>query len=532
MRNDIETAALEFKSHRQMKKQIQEKHSERYKRDVQSIADKWASEKEAGASWDRLNEISAQYNKALDSFKASIEGEIRSAYTDQYHNWYKSNAHNYGMEYKFVPAKKKVSKSTAERAMSFMDYINKSDDIVLDAEMNKDIEQLTNDIMGEFQKSFTFGEVIEKFNPYHGPDGRFTGPGAATSFTYKPGQGKMYDNAIAREKERTKAMAAAAVPGNKKLNLDQDAIRRADDNSLMGTAGTVRAKEAKRRVDEFKEEFKEKSEWTDEQKAYVKQRQDEYTDLVSEYYNDQIRRTGDNVSWAVAGPANSNYARHDKKLNAQMNRANEYEQKLQNFKDNTYKNLERMTPADQQISRWRQGKWNNGETISSDDPLATQKLQAKLDYMNESQQKMKAANAYYRSNKTMTGFEGFSETTNARINSAMQDGRMTNPFASYQLTNNNAQIKSTQSRLTQMQSQKTKAAASGGSTSFKGGSMVRNTEANRLQLKFDSIPDAATRQQLKSSGWRWSPKNGVWQRQLTNNAEYSAQRIIESLNQG
>lgn len=47
----------------------------------------------------------------------------------------------------------------------------------------------------------TFNEIL-KFNPYHGKDGRFSNADAATMFTYKPGQGKMYDNAIAREKER------------------------------------------------------------------------------------------------------------------------------------------------------------------------------------------------------------------------------------------------------------------------------------------------------------------------------------------
>jgi hypothetical protein len=46
-------------------------------------------------------------------------------------------------------------------------------------------------------------DEIRKFNPYHGPDGRFTGPGGAASFTYKPGQGRMYDLAIEREKKRT-----------------------------------------------------------------------------------------------------------------------------------------------------------------------------------------------------------------------------------------------------------------------------------------------------------------------------------------
>ena len=47
---------------------------------------------------------------------------------------------------------------------------------------------------------------IEKFNPYHDKLGRFSTSGGAASFTYKPGKGKMYDNAIEREKERTSKM--------------------------------------------------------------------------------------------------------------------------------------------------------------------------------------------------------------------------------------------------------------------------------------------------------------------------------------
>lgn len=56
-------------------------------------------------------------------------------------------------------------------------------------------------------------QEVEKFNPYHGADGRFTSAGVATSFTYKPGQGKMYDNAIAREKERLAAMGGSPKKG-------------------------------------------------------------------------------------------------------------------------------------------------------------------------------------------------------------------------------------------------------------------------------------------------------------------------------
>ena len=46
-----------------------------------------------------------------------------------------------------------------------------------------------------------------------------------------------------------------------------------------------------------------------------------------------------------------------------------------------------------------------------------------------------------------------------------------------------------------------------------------------MQIFFDEKPDAATREELKSNGFRWSPKAEAWQRQLTDNAYYSANYI-------
>lgn len=62
-----------------------------------------------------------------------------------------------------------------------------------------------------------------------------------------------------------------------------------------------------------------------------------------------------------------------------------------------------------------------------------------------------------------------------------------------------------------------------------GFNVERNTDINRLQLKFDGKPDESTRSVLKSYGFRWSPREGAWQRQLTGNAEYSLQQIKEKL---
>lgn len=39
----------------------------------------------------------------------------------------------------------------------------------------------------------------------------------------------------------------------------------------------------------------------------------------------------------------------------------------------------------------------------------------------------------------------------------------------------------------------------------------------------------STRDLLKHNGFKWSPKNGVWQRQLTPNARYTTERMLKEL---
>jgi hypothetical protein len=62
-----------------------------------------------------------------------------------------------------------------------------------------------------------------------------------------------------------------------------------------------------------------------------------------------------------------------------------------------------------------------------------------------------------------------------------------------------------------------------------GFSVERNKDINRLQLKFDNIPDANTRAILKSNGFRWSPREKAWQRQLGDNSERSLKYVMEKM---
>lgn len=64
---------------------------------------------------------------------------------------------------------------------------------------------------------------------------------------------------------------------------------------------------------------------------------------------------------------------------------------------------------------------------------------------------------------------------------------------------------------------------------YNGITVIQNTELNRLQLIFDGKPSDEVRDILKSNGFKWSPKNTAWQRQLTQNALYAFNRIKDKL---
>lgn len=57
----------------------------------------------------------------------------------------------------------------------------------------------------------------------------------------------------------------------------------------------------------------------------------------------------------------------------------------------------------------------------------------------------------------------------------------------------------------------------------------RNFEADRLQLLFDGKPVPAVISILKSNGYRWSPRFGAWQRQLTLNATRGLDRVLSQI---
>ena len=164
--------------------------------------------------------------------------------------------------------------------------------------------------------------------------------------------------------------------------------------------------------------------------------------------------------------------------------------------------------------------------ISSDDPQALTKLEAKLAKLEKHQELMKAANAAIRMKDKEKGDKrlaelGYTPEEIAELRAPDFAGRIGYP--AYALQNNNANIRRIRERVAELKKRQTEPVPEG--WEFDGGRVVVNTNENRLQIIFDGKPDADLRAELKSEGFRWAPSQGAWQRQLTDNAFRAARRI-------
>lgn len=199
------------------------------------------------------------------------------------------------------------------------------------------------------------------------------------------------------------------------------------------------------------------------------------------------------------------------------------------------KNMENFRKADHYLDMLKRA---HTLAVKSDDPEVLDFLRAKLAGLEEAHALMVSANAYYRKNKTLEGFEGIPADTMAWITRPgvyLPGGRNGDgsplafygkPFPTYELTNSNANIKRVKQRIETLEAVK---ASKSIEEEHDGYTYRENTEAMRVQLRFDGKPDDETRALLKRNGFRWAPSLGVWQRQLNDNGKYAAHRVMEVL---
>ncbi len=206
---------------------------------------------------------------------------------------------------------------------------------------------------------------------------------------------------------------------------------------------------------------------------------------LAEWYNEQDRIDAMCPSAMVSGPANFPTGKKNKQNRARDRHWKEY-RKIENIKERI------------------KGLGDAPDIIKSGDSDAIEKLRAKADALAKRQEDMKAANA-----------------------KARKEGKGA-PYPACSLSNNRNNLRATRQRLERLEAAK-EAGTTERETEGWGepARVVENTELMRLQLFFDGKPPEEVRSALKHNGFRWSPKQGAWQRQLTDNARYALKRLTE-----
>lgn len=258
---------------------------------------------------------------------------------------------------------------------------------------------------------------------------------------------------------------------------------------------------------EIAEEIREKK--GDRQGDRADRLAERYARKLGDYYNREIRIGMMCPSVMISGAGNFPVKKKEKQVAA-------FDQNMKNYQycQELRSKLERMLYHD--------------VPVMSGDEDAIERLEEKLHDLEESQEMMKSVNAYYRKNKTLDGCPDLSEEMAAKLKNLMSQSwyRLDVPFASYSLTNNNANIKRTRDRLESLRKAKE---AGNSETDSDVCKVIENADLMRIQLVFDEKPEPEVREILKNNGFKWAPSQSAWQRVLNNNGRYAAKRAIEKI---
>lgn len=238
-----------------------------------------------------------------------------------------------------------------------------------------------------------------------------------------------------------------------------------------------------------------------------------YARRLAQWTNDYNRNQASYPSQFIAGAGNFNMRKHNRQMSREDSLWEEYRQ------------IEAILDKIRSVGTG---------PVDLADPHAREMLTERLNSQRQMLEDAKTANAYYRKHKTLEGCPGLSEKNRAWLTRpgvfASGDGSPISlygsPFPAYELASIRGKIERTEQRLAELDRREQQAAEPQTGTAFDGGQIVRNIDLNRLQILFDAIPSADTRAALKQNGFRWSPKNQAWQRQLTDNAERAARQVL------
>lgn len=235
--------------------------------------------------------------------------------------------------------------------------------------------------------------------------------------------------------------------------------------------------------------------------------QEVYEERLVQRYKEWFRAQSRCFSVLVTGAGNFNQRKHRKANDAERAA---YE-RLQAWKEKTIKRL------------------NRKERLTG--MAEVERLRAILEAAEETHEKMKQVNQICRRKCTdeeqvdaIVAECGIKEEQAKELVYPDPDrGTYRKGFASYQLSLNLAKIKDLKAKIARHEAMAEKEDKV---LEFEGYDVELDYQEERLRIRHHEKPDAQTIQELKGNGFRWSPKNKAWQRQLTSNAVYAARRVL------
>lgn len=236
----------------------------------------------------------------------------------------------------------------------------------------------------------------------------------------------------------------------------------------------------------------------DDDNAWIAQAFNEYRQGYATCYRAMLAARAQCVSTMIAGPSNFNVRRANKR-NATADR------RTAELGEYRLKALARMR---------KHLRPEEGPVMAGDDD-AIERLEAQLAEAQRKQEHMKAVNACIRKYRSAgeavqiahlvstCGISGALAQTLIEGDPLDRKG-----YATYQLTNNGANIRRLNERLEQLRKAK---ATPIFEAEGRYGRVEDDPPANRVRVYFPAKPEARVIDTLKRSGFRWAPSNGAWQ---------------------
>lgn len=201
------------------------------------------------------------------------------------------------------------------------------------------------------------------------------------------------------------------------------------------------------------------------------------------------------VSSFIAGPSNFPAARMNKRADIAHRRLGEYLDFQKRARAAVIRNLR-----------------PDLQPIRSSDSDAVARYQEELAKLEELQAAMKAINAahkrFLKDPATLVS-SGLDEAKQKIVREYVPNYRWEpHPFAPYQLSNNNANVRRVKERIAQVSATQAQPVQELAGTAAR---LEDDPPANRVRLFFPGKPAEEVRTTLKRNGFRWSPTIGAWQ---------------------